>query len=76
MEAVLDVYIKCVKIKNFLDLDVVKMHFLQEKKRFMKRYLCWFTHGELYVPHKIMIEKMIGSTSSCSNVYKVVDDNI
>jgi hypothetical protein len=50
--------------------------FFTRKKRFMKRYLCWFTHGELYIPHKIMIEKMIRSTSNCSNVYKVVDDNI
>jgi hypothetical protein len=42
----------------------------------MKRYLYWFTHGELYVLHEIMVEKMIGLTSSCSNMYKIVDDNI
>jgi len=33
VEAVLDVHVKCVKIKKFLDPDVVKMHFLQEKKK-------------------------------------------
>jgi hypothetical protein len=32
VEAVLDIHIKCVKIKKFIDPDVVKMHFLQEKK--------------------------------------------
>ena len=76
METVLDVHIKCVNIKKFIDPDVVKIHFLQEKKRFIKRYLCWFTHRELYVSHEIMVEKMIVSTSSCNNVYKVVDENI
>jgi hypothetical protein len=33
VEAVLDVHVKCVKIKKFLDPDVVKMHFLQGKKK-------------------------------------------
>jgi hypothetical protein len=64
---------KRCKNKNFLDLDVVTMHLLQ--KRFMKRYLCWFVYGEPYVPHEIMVEKMIGSTSNSNNVYEVVDDN-
>ena len=41
----------------------------------MERYLCWFVHGEPYVPHEIMVEKMIGSTSNSNNVYEVVDDN-
>jgi len=37
--------------------------------------MCWFTHGEPYVPYETMVEKMTGSTSSCNNVYEVVDDN-
>jgi hypothetical protein len=35
----------------------------------------WYIHGEPYVPHDNMVERMIGSTSSSSNVYRVVDDN-
>ena len=64
---------KRCKNKKFLDLDVLTMHFLQ--KRFIEKYLCWFVHGELYVPYEIMLEKMVGSTSSSSNVHEVVDDN-
>jgi len=37
--------------------------------------LCWYAHGEPYVPHDTMVERMIGSTSSSSNVQEVVDDN-
>ena len=35
----------------------------------------WYAHKEPYVPHDIMVEKMVGSTSSSSNVYRVVDEN-
>jgi len=35
----------------------------------------WYAHGEPYVPHKTIVEKMIGSTSSTSNVHGVVDEN-
>jgi len=45
------------------------------KKRFIKRYLCWFAHRKPYVPCETMIERIIGSTSSSSNVYEVVDNN-
>jgi hypothetical protein len=41
----------------------------------MEKYLCWFAHGEPYVPYKTMIERIIESTSSSSNVDEVVDDN-
>jgi len=44
---------KTCKNKKFLDPDVVMIHLLQ--KRFMERYLCWFAHGEPYVPHETMI---------------------
>jgi hypothetical protein len=64
---------KRCKNKKFLDPDVVTMHILQ--KGFMKKYMCWFTNREPNVPHEIMIEKMIGSTSSSSNVHKIIDDN-
>ena len=48
---------KC-KNKTFLDLDVVMMHLLQ-KKRFMEKYLCWYTQIKLYVPHDTMVENMV-----------------
>jgi hypothetical protein len=41
----------------------------------MEKYLCWYVHKEPFVPHDTMIEKMVGSTSSFSNVHGVVDDN-
>ena len=65
-------YKRC-KNKKFLDLDIITMHLLQ--KGFMDKYLCWFAHGEPYVPYETMVERMVGSTSSSSNVYRVVDDN-
>jgi len=41
----------------------------------MKKCLCWYAHGEPYVPHNTMVEKMVGSTFSVSNVHGVVNDN-
>jgi len=41
----------------------------------MEKYLCWYAHEEPYVPHDTMIESMVGSTSSYSNMHGVVDDN-
>jgi hypothetical protein len=41
----------------------------------MKKYLCWFAHGEPYVPYKTIVEIMVESTFSYSNVHKVLDDN-
>jgi len=37
--------------------------------------LCWLVHRELYVSYETMIEMMVGSTSSSSNVHGVVADN-
>jgi hypothetical protein len=37
--------------------------------------LCWFAHGEPYVPYKTMLERVIESTSSSNNMHRVVDDN-
>jgi len=63
---------KC-KNKKFLHPDVVTMHLLT--KGFMENYLCWYAHGELFVPNESMIERVIGSASSASNVHRVVKDN-
>ena len=60
--------------KRYLDSDVVTMYLLQ-KKRFMEQYICRYAHEEPYIPHETMVEMMIGSTSSTSNVHGVVDDN-
>jgi hypothetical protein len=35
----------------------------------------WYTHGEPYVPYDTIVERMIRSTFSSSNVHEVVDDN-
>jgi hypothetical protein len=64
---------KRCKNKKFLDRDVVTMHLLQ--KGFIEKYMCWYAHEEPYVPHDTMVEKMVGSNSSSSNVHGVVDDN-
>jgi len=63
---------KC-KNKNFLYQDVVTMHLLT--KRFMKDYLCWYAHRELFVPNESMVERVVGSTSSASNVHEDGNDN-
>jgi hypothetical protein len=64
---------KRCKNKKFFDPDIVTMHFLQ--KRFIEQYLRRYAHGEPYVPHEITVERMVGSTSTISNVYVVVDEN-
>ena len=49
------------------------MHLLH--KGFMKEYLCWYAHKELFVPHNTMVERMAESTSSASNMHGVETDN-
>jgi hypothetical protein len=73
IDAVLDVHVRSVKIKTLFDLDVVMMHLLE--KKFIEKYLCWFTHEKPYVSYEIMVERMVGSTFSSSNVHWVVNDN-
>ena len=73
MEVVLGVYAGSIKIKSFFYPDVVTMHLLQ--KGFMKDYLCWYVHEELFVRNVSMVERMVGSTSSASNVHGVTNDN-
>jgi hypothetical protein len=59
--------------KKFLHLDVITMHLLH--KGFMEEYLYWYAHREPFVPHEIMIERMIGSTYSAINVHGVKTNN-
>ena len=37
--------------------------------------MCWYARREPFVPNKSMVERMVGSTSSASNVYEVGNDN-
>jgi hypothetical protein len=48
--------------------DIVMMHLLQ--KGFMENYLCWYARGELFVCNESMVERMVGSTSSVSNMWR------
>jgi hypothetical protein len=61
------------KNKKFLDPDVVMIHVLH--KGFLEEYMCWYAHEKPFVPHETMVERMVWSTSSASNVYGVVNDN-
>ncbi|KAL9391957.1 hypothetical protein Peur_015877 [Populus x canadensis] len=49
------------------------MHLLT--KGFMEDYLCWYAHGELFVHNESMVERVVGSTSSASNMHEVGKDN-
>jgi len=41
----------------------------------MENYWCWYAHGEVFVHNKSMGERVVGSTSSASNVHEVTNDN-
>ena len=41
----------------------------------MKDCLCWYAHGELFVPDESMEEQVVGSTSSTSNMHEVGNEN-
>jgi hypothetical protein len=59
--------------KKYLDPDVVMMHLLH--KGFIENYRCWYAHGEVFVHKKRMGERVVGSTSSASNVHEAANDN-
>ena len=63
---------KC-KNKKFLNQDVATMHLLT--KRFREDYLFWYTHEELFLPNESMVERVVGLTSSASNMHEVENDN-
>jgi len=67
-------FIQEVLEKKIINLNIVTIHLLQ-KKKFMKKYMYWYAHEEPYVPHNIMVERMIESISNASNVHEVVDNN-
>jgi len=49
------------------------MHLLH--KGFMENYQCWYAHGEVFVSKRRMEERVVGSTSSASNVHEAANDN-
>jgi hypothetical protein len=59
--------------KKYMHQDVVMMHLLH--KGIMENYRCWYAHGEVFVSKKRMGERVIGSTSSASNVHEAANDN-
>jgi len=63
---------KC-KNKKYMHPDVVMMHLLH--KGFMEDYLCRYAHRELFVCNESVVERVVGSTSSASNVHVVANDN-
>jgi hypothetical protein len=65
----------CKKCQNkkYMHPDIVMIHLLH--KGFMENYRCWYAHGEVFVSKKRMRERVIGSTSSASNVHEAANDN-
>jgi len=59
--------------KKYMYPDVVMMNLLH--KGFMENYLYWYAHGEVFVRNKSMGERVVGSTSSASNMQGVANDN-
>jgi len=59
--------------KKYLHLDVVTMHLLH--KGFMENYQYWYAHGQVFVSKRRMEERVVGSTSSASNVHEAANDN-
>ena len=41
----------------------------------MENYIWWYVHRELFVRNESIVERMVRSTSSASNVHRVVNDN-
>jgi hypothetical protein len=41
----------------------------------MEDYLCWYAHRELFIPNESMVERVVGLTSSASNMHEVGNDN-
>jgi hypothetical protein len=41
----------------------------------MEKYLYWYEHREPYVSQDIMVKWMVESTSSVSNMHRIVNDN-
>jgi hypothetical protein len=41
----------------------------------MEDYLCWYAHGELFIRNESVVERMVWSTSSASNVHGVINYN-
>jgi len=37
--------------------------------------LCWFAYKETHVPYETVLERIVGSTSTFSNIHEVVNDN-
>jgi hypothetical protein len=54
VETLLDVYTRGVRKKNYRFKCCNDAS--STKKRFMKKYICWYAHEETYVPHDTMVD--------------------
>jgi len=63
---------KC-KNKKYLHPDVVRMHLLH--KGYMENYLCWYAYRTLFFHNESMVERVVGSTFSTSNMHGVANDS-
>ena len=73
VNAVLDVHVRGVKIKSF-SIQMLLQCIIFYKKVCGKIFMLVCTWKTVY-SFKIMVERMIWSTSSSNNMYKVVYDN-
>jgi hypothetical protein len=65
----------CKKCKNKKVSQLRCCNEISSIKKVYEENLCWFAHIEPYVPYKTIIERMVRSTYSFSNMHGVIDDN-
>jgi hypothetical protein len=49
------------------------MHLLH--KGYMENYLCWYAYRTLFFHNESMVERVVGSTFSTSNMHGVANDS-
>ena len=71
VKTILNVHVRVVRIK--ITPSKYCFEASSTKKRFIKKYLCLFAHGETYVPYETIIEMIVGLTFSSSIVHELVE---
>ena len=67
-------YLRADNIHMFHSIKLVNIN--KKSIKFFFRYITMIFTNKILYPHDTMVERMVGSTSSFSNVYGIVDDNI
>jgi hypothetical protein len=75
VEALLDVHVRGVKIKKYIDLSKCSNDASSTKKTFMKKYMSWVYIWKLYLPCDTIIKIIIRSTSSIGNRWPISTNN-